>query len=351
VEEVAKGDHYALRWSIARANEEPQVILGRKTVLNWLRDSATASPRNLADRVYAAQADMPGAGCSFSIDLLHAEIRDSKAPRAVFGERGQQLPATPEDFLLALLRELGIKLDADDGMPLRPSSSGQSNTISGEIDKLERWLSDELPNWLGGVMIKHGEKQIDIRPAAKHALEYYEQNNEEAPEHVRKNAHADQPIYVRPNAWDFAYIVIDDLRGGNYRGNGARTEMKAEVRSLIAALVKGKLEQLMHPGLRRLRWMFLGFLPDFVSANATDANGATLEVLDPAAIKPDDVLSVFNRMADAYVPMQETPAKFLEGMVDGLITLSELRATADKRLYGLQETVSVMAASIIKRVG
>jgi hypothetical protein len=348
------GSSHSLRWSISRSHEDPQVILGREKVLTWLRDSATTSPRSLLDRVYAAQADAPGAGCSFTIDLLHAEIRGSTTPRAVYGARGQQLPPTAEDFLLSLLRELGIdvaQLEEKDTIPPRPKPSGHSDPMAGEIDKLERWLSDELPTWLGNVIVKHVEKKIDIRDRARQAREYFRESNQKPPEDVRKNADSAEPIYVRPNSWDFAYVVIDDLRGGNYSGNGPRSELKGEVRSLIAALVKGKPEQLIHPGLGRLRWMFLGYVPDFVSANPADTNAVMVEVLDPAAIRRDEVLSIFMRMADAYVPMQDLPPNILEGLVDGLVALAETRGTPERRLSGLQQTVNVMTKSILKHVG
>src|SRR5581483_7683800 len=220
---------YALRWSISRNQDEPEVILGREKLLNWLRDSASTKPRNLADRVYAAQADMPGAGCSFSIDVLQAEIRDSKIPRAIYGQRGQQLAATAEDFLLSLLRELGIetsRFEEADTMPTRPSGTAASDAMLGEIDKLERWLSDELPNWVGNIIVKHLEKKTDVRDLAKATLNYYQQINKPAPEEVKRNANSPEPIYVRQNSWDLAYVVVDDLRSSAYQGKGPRTEMK-----------------------------------------------------------------------------------------------------------------------------
>lgn len=342
---------YALRWSVSRGKEPPQVILGREKLLNWLRDSMTPNPSGLANRVYVAQADASGAGCTFSIDVLHAEIRGTKTPRAVFGARGQQLPTTPEDFLLALLRELGIILDAGDAVPPRPNASSQIGALAGEIDKLERWLSEELPNWLGSVIIKHVEKQIDIRPEAKKALEYYEHSSQAVPEEIRKNAEASEPIYVRPNAWDFAYVVVDELRSSNYRATGPRTELKGEVRSLIAALVQGKPEPLLHPGLRRLRWMFLGFLPDFVSANAGETNLVTLEVLDPEKIGVPEVAAIVDRIWEALLPRQAMNQHSVGASARFIVKKAEKNSIPQFRLSALQREANEFTVVILEEIG
>jgi hypothetical protein len=347
-------DTYTPRWSVSRANEPPRVILGREKLLAWLRDSATANPRQLADRVYVAHAAVPAAGRSFSVDLLHAEIRGTKTPRAVYGARGQQLPNAPEDFLLSLLRELGIdtnQLDKEDKMPPRPTVQGTSE-MAGEIDKLERWLSDELPNWLGDVLAKHIEKKIDIRDAAKQALQYYDQKDEEPPAELKQNANSEEPIFVRPNAWEFAYIVIDDLRDTRYQGTGARTELKGELRSLIAALVKNKSEQVLHPGLRRLRWMFLGYLPDFITAaTGADKDGATLEMLDPAVIGKDEVASVVDRIWQAFLPKKDVPHETARATARSIVRLAEKSANAENRLLVLQREASEFSLDVLMEIG
>ena len=66
----------ATRWSVSRDYENPRVILGRAKLLDWIRTSATSDLQALAGRVYAAHSEVSSAGCSFSLDILHAEIRD-----------------------------------------------------------------------------------------------------------------------------------------------------------------------------------------------------------------------------------------------------------------------------------
>jgi hypothetical protein len=347
-------DPYTLRWSASRSDEPPRVILGREILLRWLSESATGNPRHLADRVYVAHASVPSAGRSFSIDLLHAEIRGTKTPRAVYGGTGQQLPATPEDFLLSLLRELGIEekqLETEGKMPARPNAESTTEVV-GEIDKLERWLSDELPKWFGNILTKHVEKRVDIRDAARHALQYFEQKGEEPPADVKRNAEEKDPILVRQNSWDFAYVVIDDLRSDDYLGTGARTELKGEVWSLIAALVKGKSEQTLHPGLRRLRWMFLGYLPDFIpAASQADKNGATVEMLDPATIGKEEVAAIVDRILQALLPKTEFPPQVARLHAGPIVRLVEGIAPVEKRLFALQQEANRFSLEVLAEVG
>ena len=343
-------NEYALRWSTSRRNEPPRVILGREKLLIWLRDSASAKPRSLADRVYVAQASVPAAGCSFSINVLEAEIRDSKTPRAVYGARGQQLPATPEDFLESLLRELGIQLEQEDKMPVRPTA--WSAELAGEVDKLDRWLSDELPNWLGSMIVKYAKKRIDIRDAAKLMVESFKQRNLPAPQELINNANAQEPIYIESDAWDRAYIVIDDLRENSYQGDAPRTELKGEVRSLIAALVKGKPEESLHPGLRRLHWMFLGYLPDFVAAaEGNNGAGATLETLNPEVIGEEHVAELVKRIWQALLPTDAVPERVAGASAKTIIRLANRRVGQNVRLAVLQEEANGLSIDIVAEIG
>lgn len=354
VQQGANLTSYTLRWSVSRSDGSPRVILGRERLLRWLSASATANPRCLADRVYVAHAAVPSAGRTFSIELLEAETRGTRTPRAVYGERGQQLPATPEDFLRSLLRELGMdakQVEAEDKMPSRPNAENSAEIV-GEIDKLERWLSDELPEWLGNVIVKHLEKKIDGRYAAKHALQYFEQRGEKPPEDLVNQAEATQPIPRRANPWDFAYIVIDDLRVDSYQGAGARSEMKGELRSLIAGLVKNRSEKTLHPGLRRLRWMFLGYLPDFISAGAgADKDGATLEMLDPKAIGKAEIASLVDRILQALLPKKAFPKETAPVYAGLIVKLVEQSTAPENRLSALQNEANSFSLDVLAEVG
>jgi hypothetical protein len=346
---------YSPRWSISLDRDDPRVVLGRKMLLDWLRESAKANPIRLDARVYAAQATASKAGCSFSIDVLHAEIRDSKIPRAVYGQRGQQLPETPEDFLRSLLRELDIDADRVEAMPKRPvqeTAEGSLPAIAGEVDKFDYWIAEELTDWLGRVITQHLAEEIDLREIARDVVKSYRQRGVPPPPGEEANANAAGPILIRPNAWDFAYVVMDDLRVGSYKGAPERTELKGDVLKLVAALVQGKPEQSMHPGLRRLRWMFLGYLPDFIPPADVDGKGATLEQLDPAAIGSKEILEIFDRMAQTHVPMQDMSA-FPRPAANVLVRAAEMATNAgqEPRLTNLQVEVSLFCKDLLKETG
>lgn len=344
---------FVLRWSVSRDGESPRVIIGRDALLEWLRNSAKPTPATLAERVYAAQAAAPGAGCSFSIDVLNAETLGSKAPRVIYGERGQVLPATAEDFLLSLLRELGVRdLTKAEKMPERPRSAARTGAVPaiiGEVDKLDRWLSVELPSWLGRVLMAHVERTIDAREVARESLAVYAKQGLDPPEDLEKQARASEPVLVRPQAWDVAYVVLDDLRPQVPGDTRYRTDLGGEVQSLIAALVRGKPETIMDTGLRRLRWMFLGYLPDFISAADTDGNGATLEVLDASLVGLADVMSTFRRLAETQFPMKEVLG--LQATAELVVDMAGASPENGSRLAALQKWASKYTASLLRDAG
>jgi hypothetical protein len=353
--QVAQAVSYAKLWSISRDGEPHRVILGREAFLDWLRASAVAEPKTLAERVYAAQANVPEGGCSFSVDVLHAEMRASKVPRAVYGDRGnQQLPSTPEDFLTSLIGELGIDPEVLKTMPSRPGASDATTglpLLGGEVDKLDRWIADELPAWLGRVINTHLDRQIDAREAARQVVEGMRLLGQQPPAEVVKNSEAPNPILKRVNLWDFAYIVIDDLRVAGFPAGKPRSNLQGEVLSLVAALVKGKPEAAMPTGLRRLRWMFLGYLPDFIEKATADGNGATLETLDPGKVEAAQVVEMFWRMSEAKLPIQEWNQNWAQASAQAVILLADLQPIAAPRLSRLQQNAGVFATQLLSVIG
>ena len=241
-------------------------------------------------------------------------------------------------------------------MPQRPTAVAEGRTLpslNSEVDKLDRWLSDSLPKWLDEVITRHVEKEIDIRPAVKDAVEAFKQLGAPPPPELVAQAESPQPIYVRPNAWDYAYVVIGDLRPSGYQGNAARIELKGEVYSLIAALVKGKSESLMPRGLQNgCGWMFLGYLPDFIAADEAEGNGAKNEELDTDAIGANDVLAVFDRIAQSHLrtdprsaAMARTAARFL------VMSAASQANSVDTPLARLQVVTSEFIVTYLEESG
>ena len=107
----------------------------------------------------------------------------------------------------------------------------------------------------------------------------------------------------------------------------------------------------MHPGLRRLRWMFLGYLPDFISAASSDTNGATLEILDPAAIGVDQVLGLFERMSQTHLPMQDVQPFMARVLALTIVDTAETTSGQETRLLHLQREASTLSARLLVEMG
>ncbi len=337
----------ARRWSVSRKDEAPRVILGRDALLDWLEVSRQ-TPTTLSGRVYVAVAKEPSAGCTFSSEILHSEFRDQKNPRAVYGSSGQQLPSTAEDFLISLLRDFSIdykSLPEGKKMPPRPGTD-TTGPLPAEVDKLERWLSDELPMWLGDVVTIHVEREIDAREAARQLIADFTQEGIPIPADVRARAEAEAPIIRRRDLWDCAYVVIDDLRDPSYLGPGLRTEFSQEVINLVAALIKGKPEAAMPPGLKRLRWMFLGYLPDFIGIADGNQDGATFEMVTPAGISAQQVFEMFDRIAEARLPLENT--FIIRAMAKYLVDEENGRVSSEARLKRLQDAVNRFVVNLFE---
>ena len=117
----------------------------------------------------------------------------------------------------------------------------------------------------------------------------------------------------------------------------------------MAALIQGKPEQAMPAGLRRLRWMLLGDLPDYLAEADATRDGATLERLDPSGVGLDEVRIVWDRMAEAYVPIAA-----VDPIVPRAWSKSVLRATnddqpsVDKRLAKMQYWANFLLPELVE---
>ena len=165
-------------------------------------------------------------------------------------------------------------------------------------------------------------------------------------------AKSDKPILVRRVPWDYAYIVIDDLRAPTYQGNtDERTDLSVDVANLIAAMVKGKPEAAINPGLKRLRWMFLGNLPEILPQADIDGNGATLEQLDPKAVGWQDVFAMFDRMSLAYLPIADGNPIVLKAWSKAIVqTVDSATPPATTRMESIQAQANTSAAQLLAEV-
>jgi hypothetical protein len=216
-------------WSLSTDLAAPRPVLGRtdfkQYVLELMKPDAE---RRLivvdeADNV----KDIGKSGKSFSVDLLKALARGRSVSIVEF--EAKELRSMAPD---AFLREIGrrIKLDALDTAPPKTEDERQPT----------RWWASDLPNWFGGLL----EKRAVASGTAR---------SEIAAEHEREAAQANgQKVVLRELLW----IVIENVH--RYPPEGPMKELLAGMMAITDT------DQALGAGLRSLRWLAIGHVPDFV---------------------------------------------------------------------------------------
>ena len=283
-----------------------RVILGRRELLDWIEDAAAERPASRAHRVYAAFIDAKdlaahsGFGKSYTIEILRAARRRASEPIAVLGDDDNAMPDSVPDFIRALAFQIGIDGAALAGMPERPGA--ELPTTSPNPDKLRRWASEDVPAWFDRVLAQY--RVADPVLAARQRVAAL-RGAGVAPTAEDTELAAQQPGNTRAR-WTTAWIVLAGLL--DHR-------MSEEVRDLVAGLIGGRLPEDAVPAeLRRLRWVFVGIVPDFLAADQV-----TRELLDPRTIGAAEVARAIQLLAQSLVATLQIDEKFLIGLIDWLI--------------------------------
>jgi hypothetical protein len=204
----------------------------------------------------------------------------------MLGTNHELLPASVIDFVKVIADQLGIPRSALQDMPPRPSPSLPFGSADG--DKLHKWASDEIPLWFGNVLREHRERVIDLRDEARNIVELFKLGGLPPPPEQVKIAQSREPVTDLRNRWPIAWIVLDDLTENSFSEGG--------VRDLIVGLIGGHAAESAVPeDLRRLRWIFLGYKPDFV-----DLAQACHEVLDPMSVGVEAATDCVSGLYEAY---------------------------------------------------
>jgi hypothetical protein len=239
----------------------------------------------------------------------------------VIGSDTERIPRKVEDFVRVLADRLGLPGAALSTLPVRP-----------DRDKPQKWASEDVPKWFAEQLEKHEDEVADQRGAAREVVAEVRRLQDAMPiASVARIAENAAPVrtQTRPIAW----IVLDQMD---------RSTVERILPNLLAGLIGVGLEEAsIPPALRRLRWLFLGYSPDFLTEG-----DVTLEKLNAAptglnAIGKDAAVkcikAAFSAQADA--PLEET----LDGVRATLDALddTELWETIghQKRLAILQQTV------------
>jgi hypothetical protein len=267
-------------WNLSQGDEEFRLIIGRAKFLDWLAASKSVSVNNRADRIYAAVAPAAGAGKTFTTEILAFSLAEHTGYSAlVMGNDKERLPSALGDFVRVLAARLKVPAAELSSMPERPDATLPAGSVDG--DKLRRWASVLLPNWFVQVLERNRVVEIDRAEEARKFVEQAAKFNVEVSDEVATMAASTVPLPAEHEHWVLAWIALDSL---------PETTIPSEIKDFIAALAgAGRDEASMPAVLRRLRWLFLGYRPDFLAEAE-----AAVEILDPANITTTDVSTLLD---------------------------------------------------------
>lgn len=307
-------------WSVSPDPHKPRVIVGRTTLLTWIREAMTELPARRSQRIHAVEAARRG-GKTFSIEILKAALRGASDRIVEFGTGAEKIPTSAADFASAVLTQIGIPPESIPAMPSRPSSQrseGQSE------DKLNVWLSEGLPGWFSRALSKAREFEGNLSAEAKVRIDNPVPGVPPNPRDV-ETANADPPITEMRSRWQRIWIVIDN----------AAPENIDSLREIITGLVGPRLDETAVPNeLRRIRWLFLGEKkPGFLGT-------ISWERLDPVNFMADSeaVKECVRNFAATYksTPPQDEMLGLAAIFVEGEVGREPLKSSYDDPLTRLE---------------
>lgn len=313
-------------WNVSSDNAAPRVVLGRATLQTWL-EQAASNPARRAERVYAAACrgsgpdGTKGFGKTFTIDVLRAARRHSADRIVVLGGPDALLPASAPDVVRSIGEQLGIDPEILKDVPKRPADGPTGPQGS---DKLLKWASEEIPAWFDGVLARRRVSEFDEVANAREYVALLNRQGEAVPARMQELASSPAPKYVTRTLWDMLWIALDRI---------AESRMSDEVKNLLSGLVGGKAEEGAVPAeRRRLRWLFLGYVPDFLADGEV-----TAEILDPMQIGADAFIEAMqNHAATTQATLDEAQVKLVRRVVNGFIAVMPVLQNPNLRLPQLQ---------------
>ncbi|CAN7738298.1 trypsin-like peptidase domain-containing protein [Mesorhizobium amorphae] len=265
-------------WRAYRADRSLVPIIGREKLQVWC-DAAlkgsTAISRSRSDRVYAADAQSARAGKTFTSDILRTLLIGQQGHNiVVIGGKTSAMPETAEEFINVFAAGFGMNGQDLGDTPARPGASLPQGAKDG--DKLDRWLSQDLPEWFAGRLSAHRPVQVNRSEAAKRLVEA---NNALArpntPEDVEL-ASADPPIIAIVERWHKAWVLFEDLD---------ERPLSPEVRRFVAGLIGADVDENAIDDVRSaIQWLFLGRVPDFLVAPEMAVETIRADVVAPEAL-------------------------------------------------------------------
>jgi Trypsin-like peptidase domain len=216
-------------WSLSDDRENPVPVLGRtefKKAALALFDPRSDKRMIVVEEAKEVEA-IGKSGKSFSKGILKAIARDRPGLVLEFSAHDLK-PMAPEDFLNEAGRRIGIDVEQLGKPPPKPQDERQ----------LARWWSNDLPDWFGGLVeeraISAGTVVHDAAAAGSAGVV------------------TGRNLVINELIW----FVIDDIH---------KAPPNAGMKELLAGLAGvTDTQPVLRAGLRALRWLVIGHVPDFV---------------------------------------------------------------------------------------
>lgn len=320
-------------WNAAAPGAGYRLIFGRDVLLSWLERAAADPALRRSDRLYAADASQSGSGKTFSIEILRSALgRRPEQKLVAFGTEEELLPARVEDMIQVMGDQLGVPIAKLAQMPARPQADLPSAAPDG--DKLRRWASETVPRWFAKVLEETRPARRDARAEATRKVAELRAAGQAVPADLVALAEQPEPVWIE-DGWRVAWIALDGL---------VQSRLSGELRDLIAGLTGAAEEETaMPPILRRLRWLFLGYRPDFVAQGHI-----TVEVLDPTAIGAAEAMAPLrNAWVSRGVPISETRLEEFRGFFGQMASIIDMDAQLAVRLDRLQRVLGGIVTSFL----
>lgn len=308
-------------WRLGNTGAELVPIIGRERLLTWLDGAAgkanAPSARGRSDRIYTADAPDRGSGKTFTTQIVRSYLSAEVDHITIaLGAESERLPDRIEDFVAILAQGFGMTAADLGQMPERPGVSLPKNAKDG--DKLDRWASQELPEWFTERLTKHLVLTVNRTEAAKNIVNNSRLDGRPIDPKDQELAAAHPPVIVTRDRWRRAWIVLDDLD---------KRPPSSEVWRFIAGLIGVDVDESAVGKVRSsINWLFLGRGPDFLLSDAM-----TVEKLSADNVQRLDIETTIVRALDEIGADKTTAAQsaaMIEGFVPMLLAEMEQRGQA-----------------------